>query len=184
MNGQRALVYSRIRENRLDSGENDLSRAARQQQVIQAVSAKLAGVGTFLDLPFIGGDLMKPLATDLSASDFIQLGWVRFRAGGGGACTADSAATPSRERRPVLRPTEDNRAVISMFTGESAPQPPPGLGDATRRAAWSATRFPTSADSAFVSAFCSSRRFSAAFALSPSDLAPSPLDDSPFRLPP
>ena len=45
--GSRALIYSRIRENQLDPGENDLSRAARQQQVIQAVSAKIAGFGPF-----------------------------------------------------------------------------------------------------------------------------------------
>ena len=85
MDGQRALIYTRIRENQLDPGENDLTRSARQQQVIQAVSSKLAGVGTFLDLPFIGGDLMKPLSTDLSAGDFIQLGWVRYRSGSGGS---------------------------------------------------------------------------------------------------
>src|SRR5712692_8713235 len=53
MDGERALIYTRIRENRLDPGENDLTRAERQQQVIQAVSAKLASLGTFLDLPFI-----------------------------------------------------------------------------------------------------------------------------------
>ena len=88
------------------------------------MSSKLAGVGTFLDLPFIGGDLMKPLATDLSPGDFVQLGWVRFRSG--------SVALPAR-RRPdvssaatsVLQSSEDNRGVISMFTGASAPQPPP-----------------------------------------------------------
>jgi len=126
MNGQRALIYSRIRENRLDSGENDLTRAARQQQVIQAVSSKLAGMGTFLDLPFIGGDLMKPLATDLSAGDFIQLGWVRFRSGGGGAVHCRLGGDPEYVNgNAVLVPNEDNRAVISMFTGESAPQPPP-----------------------------------------------------------
>ena len=123
MNGERALVYTRIRENRLDPGENDLTRAQRQQQVIQAVSSKLAGVGTFLDLPFIGGDLMKPLATDLSTGDFVQLGWVRFRSGSvhcrlGGDPTYVGGDS-------VLQSSEDNRAVISMFTGASAPQPPP-----------------------------------------------------------
>ena len=82
MSGERALIYTRIRENKLDPGENDLTRTGRQQQVIQAISSKLASVGTFLDLPFIGGDLMKPLATDLSAGDFIQLGWVKWRSGG------------------------------------------------------------------------------------------------------
>jgi LCP family protein required for cell wall assembly len=124
MNGQRALIYTRVRENRLDPGENDLTRAGRQQQVIQAVSSKLASLGTFLDLPFIGGDLMKPVATDLSAGDLIQLGWVRFRAGGGIHCRL--GGDPEYVNgNAVLSSNEDNRAVISMFTGESAPQPPP-----------------------------------------------------------
>ncbi len=126
MDGQRALIYTRIRENQLDPGENDLTRSARQQQVIQAVSSKLAGVGTFLDLPFIGGDLMKPLSTDLSAGDFIQLGWVRYRSGSGGSVHCRLGGDPEYvDGKAVLVPNEDNRAVISMFTGESAPQPPP-----------------------------------------------------------
>jgi LCP family protein required for cell wall assembly len=126
MNGERALIYTRIRENRLDPGENDLSRAARQQQVIQAVSSKLAGVGTFLDLPFIGGDLMKPLTTDLTAGDFIQLGWVRFRAGGGGSVHCRLGGDPEYiDGKAVLVSNEDNRGVISEFLGSSAPQPPP-----------------------------------------------------------
>ena len=41
MNGERALIYSRIRENQLNPGENDLTRAARQQAVAQAAEAKL-----------------------------------------------------------------------------------------------------------------------------------------------
>jgi len=124
MNGERALIYTRIRENRLDPGENDLTRSARQQQVIQAISSQLASVGTFLDLPFIGGDLMKPLTTDLSAGDFIQLGWVRFRAGASVHCRL--GGDPEYVNgNAVLRSSEDNRSVISMFTGESAAQPPP-----------------------------------------------------------
>jgi LCP family protein required for cell wall assembly len=126
MSGERALIYTRIRENKLDPSENDLTRTERQQQVIQAISSKLASVGTFLDLPFIGGDLMKPLATDLSAGEFVQLGWVRWRSGGSGAVHCRLGG--DREfvnGNDVLRPSEDNRSVISMFTGESAPQPPP-----------------------------------------------------------
>jgi LCP family protein required for cell wall assembly len=126
MNGERALIYSRIRENQLDPGENDLSRAARQQQVVQAVSSKIAGIGTFLDLPFIGSDLMRPLATDLSPGDFIQLGWVRFRAGSGGSVHCRLGGDPEYVgSNAVLKSSEDNRAVISEFLGASAPQPPP-----------------------------------------------------------
>jgi polyisoprenyl-teichoic acid--peptidoglycan teichoic acid transferase len=125
MDGERALIYSRIRENRLDPGENDLSRAARQQQVIQAVSSKIAGFGTFLDLPFIGGDLMRPLATDLSAGDFIQLGWVRFRSGGGSVHCRLGGGPQVINGQDILQSSEDNRGVISMFIGAAAPQPPP-----------------------------------------------------------
>jgi LCP family protein required for cell wall assembly len=126
MSGERALVYSRIRENQLNPAENDLTREGRQQQVLQALSSQIASVGTFLDLPFIGGDLMRPLATDLSAGQFIQLGWVRFRSGSGGSVHCRLGGDPEYiNGNAVLRSSEDNRSVISMFTGASAPQPPP-----------------------------------------------------------
>ena len=46
MNGERALIYSRIRENQLNPAENDLTRGARQQAVAQAATAKLTSVST------------------------------------------------------------------------------------------------------------------------------------------
>ncbi len=130
MDGMRALVYTRIRENRLDPAENDLTRAERQQQVIQALSSKLASIGTFFDLPFIGSDLVRPLATDLSPGDLIQLGWVRFRSGSGRAVHCRLGGDPEYVgSSAVIKSTDENRNVISMFTGESAPQPPlPGSG--------------------------------------------------------
>ncbi|HEU0304740.1 MAG TPA: LCP family protein [Gaiellaceae bacterium] len=128
MDGRRALVYSRVRENQLDPSDNDITRAERQQQVTQAIADKLVGVGTFLRLPFNGSDLLRPLATDLSASELLQLGWVKFRAGetvrcrlGGDPETIGGAS--------VIRSSEENRSVISMFLDESALQPPrPGTG--------------------------------------------------------
>ena len=59
MNGWRAQIYSRIRENRLNSSDSDISRGVHQQQVMQATLSKLASVGTFFRLPFSGGSLMK-----------------------------------------------------------------------------------------------------------------------------
>ncbi len=80
MDGRRALIYSRVRENRLDPSENDLTRGERQQEVVDAMTDELVGLGTFVKLPFIGGDLVEPLTTDLSAGELLQLGWVKFRA--------------------------------------------------------------------------------------------------------
>jgi len=126
MNGQRALIYSRIRENRLDPSENDLTRGARQQAVLDAIGAKITSFGTFLKLPFVGGDLVKPLATDLSAGQLTQLGWIKFRANGSRSLhcrLGGEAATVGGQS--VILGGEDNVAVLSMFTGRSAPQPPP-----------------------------------------------------------
>jgi LCP family protein required for cell wall assembly len=125
MDGERALIYSRIRENQLNPAENDLTRGARQQAVTQAATAKLTSFSTLLNLPFDGSSLMSPLATDLSAWQLIELGWVKFRASssqalycrlGGQATTAGGAS--------VIFPSEDNTKVLAMWAGLSAPQPP------------------------------------------------------------
>ncbi len=121
MDGHRALIYSRIRENRLNPADTDISRGLRQQQVMQATLSKLASPGTFFRLPFSGANLMKPLATDLSTWQFVQLAWVKFRAGStlhcrlGGKDYGDGFITGDQE----------NIAVIQMVLGNSAPQPPP-----------------------------------------------------------
>ena len=127
MNGERALIYSRIRENVLDPSETDFTRGARQQAVIDAVTSKLASFGTFLRSPFKGSSYVKPLATDLSTSQLVQLGWVKFRASGsssvhcrlGGDFGGGGTGAPS----------EDNPATLAMFLGKSAPQPPTGQFD-------------------------------------------------------
>lgn len=126
MDGRRALIYSRIRENRLNPAESDVTRAERQQRVLQAIAAKLTSVGTLAKLPFVGGDLLKPLSTDLSAGEFLQLGWVKFRAPTGRALHCRLGGDPSTiGGQSVIEPSEDNREVIAMVLGLSAAQPPP-----------------------------------------------------------
>ncbi|HUQ23689.1 MAG TPA: LCP family protein [Gaiellaceae bacterium] len=126
MSGQRALVYSRVRENRLDPAENDLTRGGRQQDVVDAMTDKLVGPGTFVKLPFIGGDLVKPLTTDLSAGKLLQLGWVKFRANASRALHCRLGGEPQTiGGESVLVATEENTSAIAMFVGRSAPQPPP-----------------------------------------------------------
>ena len=125
MDGERALIYSRIRENQLNPAENDLTRGARQQAVTQAATAKLTSFSTLLDLPFNGSSLMSPLATDLSAWQLIELGWVKFRASSSQAlyCRLGGDATTSAGAAVIL-PSEDNTKVLAMWAGLSAPQPP------------------------------------------------------------
>ena len=126
MNGRRALIYSRIRENRLDPSDTDISRGERQQAVVRAALGKLLGLGTILKLPFNGKSLLAPLTTDLSAWELVQLGWVLKRAGQDDALHCRLGGVPAGGD---IIGEEDNIAVIGMVTGASAPQPPrPGGG--------------------------------------------------------
>lgn len=126
LSGKRALIYSRIRENRLDPAENDLTRGARQQAVVEAMADEVVSPSTFVRLPFVGDELVKPLTTDLGAGDLLQLGWVRFRSNPsrslhcrlGGELSSVGGAS-------VILGDEENFAVIRMFEGKSAAQPPP-----------------------------------------------------------
>ena len=122
MNGHRALIYSRIRENRLNPADSDISRGQHQQQVMQAAMSKLASVGTFFRLPFSGSDLLKPLATDLSTLQFLQLGWVKFRAGSTLHCRLGGKDYSGSSD---IIGDQENIAVIQMVLGNSAAQPPP-----------------------------------------------------------
>ena len=86
----------------------------------------MTSAGTALRLPFVGGDLVEPLATDLSAWELMQLGWVYFRADTGPALHCRLGGDPATVGgESVILGTEDNVSTVAMFTGRSAPLPPP-----------------------------------------------------------
>ena len=125
MNGHTALIYSRIRENRLDPAWTDFTRGQNQQAVMQATLSKLASFSTFVHLPFDGSSLLAPISTDLSTWDFLQLGWVKFRAGDILHCRLGGSASGSG----IITSTQENISVVQEVLGNSAPQPPaPGTG--------------------------------------------------------
>jgi LCP family protein required for cell wall assembly len=126
MGGHTALIYSRIRENQLNPSESDFTRGERQQAVIQAIADKVASFGTFIKAPFIADDLVSPLATDLSAAQIVQLGWVKRRTPSSGwlRCRLGGTISDIGGVSYVIG-SEENISVIAMITGKSAPQPPP-----------------------------------------------------------
>ena len=125
MDGHTALIYSRIRENQLDPSWTDFKRSQNQQAVMQATLAKLASPTRFFSLPFDGSSLLAPISTDLSTWDFMQLAWVKFRAGEVVHCRLGGSATGNG----YITGTEENIQVVQEVLGNSAPQPPaPGTG--------------------------------------------------------
>jgi LCP family protein required for cell wall assembly len=126
LDGRRALIYSRIRKNQLDPAESDITRGERQQRVIQGLLDKIVGVYGYLHMPFVGDDIVEPLATDLSANELIQLGWVRRRAADDKTLRCRLGGDPVEEPgNSYIQSSEDNALVIAMITGRSAPQRPP-----------------------------------------------------------
>ena len=69
---------------------------------------------------------MKPLATDLSTNELIELTWVRKRASSSKTLKCHLGGTPtSIGGADEIESSEDNALVIAMITGRSAPQRPP-----------------------------------------------------------
>jgi LCP family protein required for cell wall assembly len=130
MDGHAALIYSRIRENQLNPSESDFTRGERQQAVIKAIADKTTSFSTFMKAPFIGDDLVSPLATELSAGQILQLGWVKRRTPSSGwlRCRLGGTIADIGGVSYVIG-SEENVSVIAMVTGKTAPQPPlPGSG--------------------------------------------------------
>ena len=123
MDGRRALIYSRIRENRLNPAENDLTRGERQQAVVRAIADEATSPTTLPRMPWLADELIAPLATDLSAAELMQLGWVKFRAQSTLNCRLGGTAS-NIGGQSFLIGSEENRNVVLMFLGASAPQPP------------------------------------------------------------
>jgi LCP family protein required for cell wall assembly len=130
MNGRQALIYARVRVNQLDPADNDITRGERQQAVVQALGDEITSVSTFLRLPFIGDELVAPLATDLSANQFLQLGWVKRRTPSSGLLRCRLGGTIADiDGQSFIIGSEENASVIAMVEGKAAPQRPlPGSG--------------------------------------------------------
>jgi LCP family protein required for cell wall assembly len=125
LDGARALAYARVRKNELDKTDSDVSRGQRGQLVIAAIRAKLASPSSVFRLRKVGATVADPLATDLTANEILQLGWVSWRAQrelqcnlGGDPFTENGAA--------LLRPDGGQTArVLGEFLGKTAVQKVP-----------------------------------------------------------
>jgi polyisoprenyl-teichoic acid--peptidoglycan teichoic acid transferase len=123
LTGHQALIFSRVRENQLDPSWTDFNRQHNQQLVEQAALAKLSSPTRFFSLPFSGGSLLKPIATDLSTWQLLQLAWVKFRSGTAVHCRLGGTSYTNYLGDVVLS-TPENIHVVDEVRGQSALQPP------------------------------------------------------------
>jgi LCP family protein required for cell wall assembly len=123
MDGHQALIFSRVRENQLNPSYTDFDRQHDQQLVEQATLSKLSSPARFFSLPFSGGSLLQPIATDLSTWKLMQLAWAKFRTGTTIHCRLGGTGI-TNSLGDVIIGTPANIQVIDTVLGQSAPQRP------------------------------------------------------------
>ena len=122
MFGTRALAYARIRHT-TNSADTDITRTERQQRVMQALVHQLVTPGNLLHLSTVGSAIAKPLTTDLTANEVLELGWVKFRSQQTVQCHL--GGTPQFiDGQDAISSSSQNQQVVGMFLGKVAPMPP------------------------------------------------------------
>jgi LCP family protein required for cell wall assembly len=66
LNGKQALALARTRKNLRDPSENDLTRARRQQQLVQAMKDKVTSFETFVRLPWVSWAAPRAIRSDMA----------------------------------------------------------------------------------------------------------------------
>ncbi len=75
LNGQQALDVVRIRKNRCDPSQSDLTRARRQQQFLEAVKGKVVSPFTFPRWPFVAWRAPRAIVSDMGGVQLMALYW-------------------------------------------------------------------------------------------------------------
>jgi LCP family protein required for cell wall assembly len=73
LDGARALGYARVRKNDCAPAEDDRARAARQQEVLNAMSDQVTSPGTFFRLPWVSWQAPRALRTDMKGPGLMAL---------------------------------------------------------------------------------------------------------------
>src|SRR5437588_1978898 len=118
--GSQPLTYARTRENKCNPHDNDLTRVKHQQQILNAIKAKLLSPTTFLRLPVASWDAPKVLRSDMGGLTLLSL----FAASEMGGSAPVQVLKPSgAETLPgggsalVAAPSDAHSAGSQLFKG-------------------------------------------------------------------
>jgi LCP family protein required for cell wall assembly len=73
LNGKQALVYARMRENKCNPADSDITRVQHQQQILNGIKGQLFSPLTFFRLPWASWDAPKVLRTDMGGPTLLTL---------------------------------------------------------------------------------------------------------------
>jgi LCP family protein required for cell wall assembly len=84
LEGSAALALARVRKNRCDTGQDDIDRAGRQQEVVGAMKRRILSPAGFVRLPFIAWKAPQAVKTDMSGFTLLGVAIGQVLPGGGG----------------------------------------------------------------------------------------------------
>jgi LCP family protein required for cell wall assembly len=120
LNGIQALTLARTRENKCNPAENDLTRVQRQQEILNAIKARLLSPSAFFHLPWASWYAPKVLRTDMGGFTLLSL----FAASeiGGSAPVAvlkpsGSVTLPDGESGLTVSRAQVRQAVAKLMNG-------------------------------------------------------------------
>jgi LCP family protein required for cell wall assembly len=120
LDGRDALTLARTRENRCNPRENDLTRVRRQQQILNAIKAKLLSPSTFFRLPLASWDAPKVLRTDMGGLTLLSL-FAASEIGGSAPVSVlkptGGTSLPDGESGLVVSPAAVQAAVAKLMSG-------------------------------------------------------------------
>src|SRR3954466_14700547 len=73
LSGDQALALARTRHNDCNPRENDLTRARRQQKILNAIKAKVISLETFVRLPWVSWAAPKAVHSDMAGPSLLGL---------------------------------------------------------------------------------------------------------------
>jgi LCP family protein required for cell wall assembly len=118
LNGDQALLFSRIRQNTCNPAENDIDRAKRQQQVLAGIKGRLTSPLrlpiNFIKGPWIGWRAPKAIISDLGAFTMPELAFAAI-IGGGGDETAVLEPSGSSSAGNLIISDEEKRRKVNNF---------------------------------------------------------------------
>jgi LCP family protein required for cell wall assembly len=115
LNGQQALEFSRIRENRCAPNETDIQRAARQQLVLQRMRAQALKPTTFFRLPWVAWNAPRAVRTDMGGMSLGTL-FTDLVTGGSGSTHVLKPSGIGPGTSLIISPAE-RQAAVREFLG-------------------------------------------------------------------
>ena len=129
LQGDKALAYARIRHNECDPAESDLERAARQQEVLNAIKGRLTSVTrfphNFIKGPWIGWNAPKAFISDMGGFTLPQVALAAILGGSGGTNVLGSkgGALPGPGGSLVYSDSTCENAVKKLIGGDPPHDP-------------------------------------------------------------